>query len=349
MDAQKRALFIVLTLFCLSVVGVVWIKMLERVSLDAHGAFIVLSVVCLFFLGMSAYMLFYTFGQKIILFQTIFEHSNDAISITDAQGNYLWQNRSHARLCDLDLETLKASPASFFINTKEVMLKEELDRIKEFSGIFKSPSKQGFKEVFISAFRVENDLGDPLCYVQMKREAREYLRIIEKSQKERERILSLAHKDPLTQLFNRTGFSEALQKRAQEGKVGCIIFADIDNFKSVNDTYGHDKGDSVLQGVSALVQHCVRESDLVARFGGEEFVLWVEAGLKESELIAEKIRHSIAHTQIASLELTCSFGVSAVAENRFEEAIKRADEAMYAAKRGGKNRVILHEETCNER
>ncbi len=82
----------------------------------------------------------------------------------------------------LELGELQNRQASFYINTKEVWLKDELDRIKEFSGIFKSTSKLGYKDVFISAFRVENELGDTLCYVQMKREAKEYLRIIEKSQ-----------------------------------------------------------------------------------------------------------------------------------------------------------------------
>jgi len=338
---KKTPLFIGLSLFSLGVAGAVLSKITPMISQNERGAFYVLLILFILFLSLCAYMLFYAFGQKFILFQTIFEHSNDAISIVDEAGNYIWQNRSHHALFGLELEELQNRQASFYINTKEVWLKEELDRIKEFSGIFKSRSKQGYKDVFISAFRVENDLSDTLCYVQMKREAKEYLRIIEKSQSERERILALAQKDPLTQLFNRNGFDEALQKRLQEGKNGCIIFADIDNFKTINDTYGHDKGDKVLQGVSKLIQANIRGSDVIARFGGEEFVMWVEAELDKALQVAEKIRQSIADSNIESLKITCSFGVSLVENHAFEEAIKRADEAMYTAKKSGKNRVCL--------
>ena len=341
MRTKKTPLFIGLSLFSLGVAGAVLSKITPMISPDERGAFYVLLILFTLFLSLCAYMLFYAFGQKFILFQTIFEHSNDAISIVDDEGNYIWQNKSHHALFGLELGELQSRQASFYINTKEVWLKDELDRIKEFSGIFKSTSKQGYKDVFISAFRVENELGDTLCYVQMKREAKEYLRIIEKSQSERERILALAQKDPLTQLFNRNGFDEALQKRLQEGKNGCIIFADIDNFKTINDTYGHDKGDKVLQGVSKRIQATLRGSDVIARFGGEEFVMWVEAELEKSTDIAEKIRQSIADASIESLKITCSFGVSAVENHAFEEAIKRADEAMYRAKKSGKNRVCI--------
>lgn len=342
MRTKKTPLFIGLSLFSLGIAGTIVTKIAQMISYEERGAFYVLLILFVLFLSLCAYMLFYAFGQKFILFQTIFEHSNDAISIVDDEGKYIWQNRSHHALFGLELEELQNAQASFYINTKEVLLKEELDRIKEFSGIFKSTSKQGYKDVFISAFRVENDLGDTLCYVQMKREAKEYLRIIEKSQSERERILALAQKDPLTQLFNRNGFDEALQKRLQEGKNGCIIFADIDNFKTINDTYGHDKGDKVLQAVSKRIQGNLRGSDVIARFGGEEFVMWVEAELEKSADIAEKIRQSIADAPIESLNVTCSFGVSVVENHAFEEAIKRADEAMYRAKKSGKNRVCIY-------
>ena len=339
MRTKQTALFVILSLFCLSASIMLLWKMSLMVSSIEKGAFYVLFVLCLLFLALCGYMLFYAFGQKIILFQTIFEHSNDAIAICDASGRFIWQNKSHEALFGFELEALKTTTPSFFVNAKEVQLKEELDRIREFSGMFKSQSAQGFKDVFISAFRVENELGDPLCYVQMKREAREYLRIIEKSKQERERILALAQKDPLTGLLNRNGFEEAVQKRFQEGKEGCIIFADIDNFKTVNDTYGHDSGDKVLQSVSGLIQTSLRSSDVVARFGGEEFVIWVDAALEKSVQIAEKIRLNICETSISSLHVTCSFGVSLVQKDALEEAIKCADGAMYAAKRNGKNHV----------
>lgn len=147
--------------------------------------------------------------------------------------------------------------------------------------------------------------------------------------------------DPLTSLLNRNGFFDRLQQPLSEEKAGCIIFSDIDNFKKINDTYGHDIGDKVLQKVSRLIQSMLRSSDVVARFGGEEFVIWVDADVQKTLHIAEKIRQGIAETSIESLHVTCSFGVSVVENCAFEEAIKRADEAMYIAKKSGKNRVCL--------
>ena len=339
MRTKQTPLFIVLSMMCLSVAFIVLWKLSPMIMPQERGAFWVLLAVFLSFITLAAYLLFHAFGQKMILFQTIFEHSNDAISLCDSEGRYLWQNKSHEVLFGFELETLKATPASFFINSKEVLLKEELDRIKEFSGIFKSPSHNGFKDVFISAYRVENELGDTLCYVQMKREAKEYLRIIEKSQRERERIMALAQKDSLTQLLNRNAFFERVEQYRLEGKKGAIIFADIDNFKRINDTYGHDRGDKVLIAVSHLIQKSVRLCDCVARFGGEEFVLWIDASIQDALFVAEKVRLELERTPIEALNVTCSFGISSLEYHDLDVAIKKADEAMYVAKRSGKNRV----------
>ena len=119
---------------------------------------------------------------------------------------------------------------------------------------------------------------------------------------------------------------------------------DIDHFKSVNDTYGHDVGDQVLKELSARLQEIVRGQDLAARLGGEEFLIVVTNATEDNaQLVAERIREDIAGvpmtatTPSGSLDITVSVGV-AMRESAYEtpdEQLKRADEALYAAKRGG--------------
>ena len=125
---------------------------------------------------------------------------------------------------------------------------------------------------------------------------------------------------------------------------------DIDHFKSVNDTYGHDVGDQVLKELSARLQEIVRGQDLAARLGGEEFLIVVTNATEDNaQLVAERIREDIAGvpmtatTPSGSLDITVSVGV-AMRESAYEtpdEQLKRADEALYAAKRGGRDCVVI--------
>lgn len=340
MKTRKTPLFLVLGSLSLITCLTISSTMSQMIHADKLGGFYVMMGIFVLFLLLSIYLFFLSFGQKLLLFEKIFEHSNDAIAIANEKGEYIWQNSSHAQLLGFENTSFLQQIAAFYINTKKVMLKEELDSIKEFSGNFKSITRDGFIDVFISAFRVEDTLGDTLCYVEMKREAKEYFRMIEQSQKEKERILNLAHTDPLTKLYNRLGFFERLEKQTHVMPQGSIIFADVDNFKSINDTYGHEIGDKVLQHISSIIQKTLRSSDLCARFGGEEFVLWIDADAQKSYEVAQKLCLKIAQMPFEKLFITCSFGVSRV-EKHLDEAIKQADNAMYLAKKSGKNRVCL--------
>lgn len=155
--------------------------------------------------------------------------------------------------------------------------------------------------------------------------------------------------DALTGIGNRRKFLEVLQaKILEEKRYGmplALIFFDIDHFKRVNDTYGHDAGDCVLQELSAIVSSMIRQTDIFARFGGEEFVILVHNNdVKSGQELAEKIREHIEQHHFPQIgTVTCSFGVAQFyPEDTAESIIKRADDAMYAAKEAGRNRV----ETC---
>jgi diguanylate cyclase (GGDEF)-like protein/PAS domain S-box-containing protein len=159
-----------------------------------------------------------------------------------------------------------------------------------------------------------------------------------------------AFHDPLTDLPNRRFLETMLQTRSDENKrygwPFAVLMMDIDHFKGVNDTFGHDVGDAVLKVVSATLYANCRTSDLVGRWGGEEF-LAVVANCDEKELlnIAERYRHLIATSHVEAMKdqlVTISIG-GAVANHREEVStvIKRADEKLYMAKANGRNRTVL--------
>jgi diguanylate cyclase (GGDEF)-like protein len=143
--------------------------------------------------------------------------------------------------------------------------------------------------------------------------------------------------DPLTKLFNRRGFFEKIS----DDKEYSIIFADIDFFKKINDTYGHDVGDKILKEVASILKKHIRKGDLIARWGGEEFLIYLPfTSKKEGITIANKLRDVIKASDI-SPKITLSFGIAHSSEgDSLEEILKIADERLYKAKELGRDKVI---------
>ena len=169
---------------------------------------------------------------------------------------------------------------------------------------------------------------------------------------------SLRHQstvDPLTGLYNRRFFDDSLKRelaRAQRSQSTCsVVMIDLDHFKRVNDTYGHEGGDLVLKAVSHAIQQRVRASDVVCRYGGEELVLMLpDCSAAEAERCAETIRSSlgdivIQHAGQTISGISASFGVAQWPGhgNGEQDLLSAADRALYAAKKGGRNRVMLAE------
>ena len=166
-------------------------------------------------------------------------------------------------------------------------------------------------------------------------------------------IKNIAIYDTLTGLYNRRYFEERLVLDAQKSFYGgtplSLVMADIDHFKKVNDTFGHTEGDRVLFEIANLLKASVRKKDTVARYGGEEFILILpETGLGEASMIAERIRKLVESTLFeianARINLTVSMGISNFPSHRAkskEELVKMADQALYDAKRGGRNKVCI--------
>jgi diguanylate cyclase (GGDEF)-like protein len=157
--------------------------------------------------------------------------------------------------------------------------------------------------------------------------------------------------DPLTGVYNRRFFEEQAQKVigfTQNSQNGIIV-VDIDDFKYINDTYGHAVGDEVLVNFAKVVAKIVRSSDIVARFGGEEFViLQPSSNIVETRKLAERLCDEVSkcviETQAGVVTVTASFGVSSLSSPAdLDKCLELADTAMYSAKTTGKNRVVVAE------
>ncbi len=157
----------------------------------------------------------------------------------------------------------------------------------------------------------------------------------------------LASCDPMTLCLNRRSLGKRFDALFTQAKANqeqlCCLMADIDFFKKVNDNYGHATGDQVIKAVADVLKTATRDTDLVGRYGGEEFcVVLPELHIDQAVQIAERIRQTIEKQSCSGVKVTVSQGVSSIEFNagKPDELIDQADKALYAAKKGGRNRVI---------
>jgi diguanylate cyclase (GGDEF)-like protein len=234
-------------------------------------------------------------------------------------------------------------------------LSREADRIGRDAGAHTLPRVGGAREVMLlsqslrsllrrvgqAEHRLEVAAREAMAH---EAEARELVLDIE-------RLRKLSETDPLTGLLNRRAFLSAAERQvayARRYDRGlAIVVADIDHFKHVNDGHGHATGDAVIRAVAARLQTAARDTDLVARFGGEEFVvLLMESDITAAVSYAERARGLISAAPVAAesgaqVRVTLSLGCTILSDNDHDvqDAIDRADDALYGAKAAGRNRV----------
>jgi diguanylate cyclase (GGDEF)-like protein len=161
-----------------------------------------------------------------------------------------------------------------------------------------------------------------------------------------------AQTDPLTGALNRRAFilrgTRLLQRHAHEGAPLCLLFLDLDHFKSLNDQLGHSGGDDVLMSFVELVNASIRPTDFLFRIGGEEFCcLLPYTGTAQAHRVAERIRHQFgtAPIEVANAQVRATVSVGIASTEAFgyslDTLMRRADLAVYAAKRAGRNRVVV--------
>lgn len=216
-----------------------------------------------------------------------------------------------------------------------------------------TPTELWMRSLVVIVMTTAAVIAQRLLYRQKKTETllRDYKlhlqELVEERTRELERLASL---DPLTRIYNRRKFTEILNHEMQRSKRYhqslSVVLCDLDNFKQVNDEYGHEVGDEVLIKVANSFSACLRNIDVYARWGGEEFILLLpQTELNEAKEVAEKIRQYIAEIKTdRSFQVTASCGISQLHEaEELLPLVKRADEALYRAKHTGRNCVIALE------
>ena len=166
-------------------------------------------------------------------------------------------------------------------------------------------------------------------------------------QQAREELERLAETDPMTGLYNRMKMDKTLTSEIQRATryqtTFSIVLFDLDNFKEINDTRGHQIGDQLLEELAKVIRHRVRNTDVIGRWGGDEFlIISPETNLEDAALLAETIRITLStHNFKNDIHITSSFGVATWMENDSQDTlIDRADKALYKAKGSGKDQVI---------
>lgn len=297
------------------------------------------------------------------LLHTIFHHIDACIYLKDADYKFTYVNPKTEEVFGLPLQEivgkrgediLPAEIAEIFHATdKQVFNEKRQQSIEEVIGQ-EDGSNLHYWSIKVP---IKNDSGDVEKMIGFSTDITELakLRLQLKDALDYERQLrveqqSLAITDPLTGLYNRLKLDEVMTRQILRQKNFSsdlsIILMDVDHFKHVNDTYGHQVGDEVLKEFAQILRQNIRASDVVGRWGGEEFlIICPNTNLEGSSKLAEKLRQVISKTTFTIVgKKTASFGVSSYhAEDTAADVLSRADSQLYLAKQSGRNRVSAQE------
>ena len=272
--------------------------------------------------------------------------SHDPIVITDRHTRVVFANDAFRRLTGYASDEIIGRSARMLYpatGEREVYrdLRTSLREGKAFRATFTYRRKDG------SPFYVEQSIapvldgsGRPTHYISTGKD------VSERVERER-RLLEIASRDALSGLYNRLAGDHMLEDqvaRAQaSGRPFSVIVVDLDHFKTINDTRGHQAGDAALAAVGQILQAGIRGGDVAIRWGGEEFlVLAGDCGLAQAMELAERLRAGVARAHVEETgPITASMGVAQLAPGETATALlQRADDAMYRAKSCGRNRVV---------
>lgn len=281
-------------------------------------------------------------------YRTILDSNQEGYFEVDLAGNFTFVNDAECSLLGYNREELIGLSYKRF--TEETAAKKLFklfnrvyrtgERLKAFEAEFiKKNGTKGFNEISVST--INNKEGQPIGFRGLSRD------ITERKRSE-ERIQYLATHDALTDLPNRMMFTQMLNHAVQSARRFirqlAVIFIDLDRFKVINDTLGHEEGDQLLQEVAKRLKKILREIDIVARLGGDEFVVLIEEVSKPDQVatVAQKILSAIIKPVVLrgqEYQITASIGISMYPKDGHDEQslMKSADIAMYMAKEEGKN------------
>ena len=287
--------------------------------------------------------------QQIEILNLLLDSTIEGIVVFDEQRKAIRSNKNFARLFGYnDKEIIGKNAFDFIAPESHEMVKKKIiiSDQEPYEALMRKKDGSKFwailrgKESIISGKQVRISAIIDISSIKEKEE----------------KILYLANHDSLTGTYNRRFFQEILTQRIevlqQMGHYGAILFIDLDDFKEINDTLGHDTGDTVLIEMTRRLKECAGKSDIVARIGGDEFVVLLNldtSGINEAaykaEIIAEKNLERIKlslHLEDRDLRINASIGIAIIDRNAtVSDLMKFADIAMYQAKRTGKNRIVF--------
>lgn len=292
--------------------------------------------------------------QNEKLLSDILENVSANIYMKDMKGRYLYANRPLRKMFNAPNEEIIGYDDNKFYdaNTSAKMQQSDLEVLQQGKTIHDSEDSNlnpltGHTSVYLTTkipLRHEDGRIYALCGIATD--------ITEKKEIE-EHLRHMAQYDALTKMPNRALFADRLQQAFANAKRSHehfgLMYIDLDKFKPINDTYGHEGGDFVLQEAAQRMQNCVRQSDTVARLGGDEFVVLL-ASLKhdqDAQEVGEKIRHALNlpfNMGNITMNISSSIGVAIYPEHGEDEKtlVKNADTAMYYAKENGRNNVTVY-------
>ena len=276
-------------------------------------------------------------------YRYLFERAEEGIIIVRGE-TIEFANPATSRMLGQSLDTITTTPFATFIHPEDRDLIRDRHRRRMQGELFDAsydfrvitPGK-GVRWLHITSQLIDWE-GAPasMCFLKDTTE--------QKMAEERIRLLAVT--DSLTGIANRREFTRVLEKESERSKRYAtplsLLMYDLDFFKQVNDTFGHKVGDDVLRATTAVVRKNIRTVDMVARWGGEEFmVLMPGSNLADAKNVAEKLRQAIAQQRFGTVNIiTASFGVAEFASpDDTESLLKRVDDALYRAKTMGRNRV----------
>ncbi len=280
------------------------------------------------------------------LWHILFKQSKDGIVVLDQNGDVFEANQQFTDMLGYSSEEIRNLHVwdwDKHLSKKEILKK--LRQIDDSGHYFET--KQTRKDGAI----IDVELSNSTTIFKGKKLIFCICRDITQRKLYEKEIYLLATTDNLTGLFNRREFLQRLNREInfsmRYNTSFALIMYDLDNFKQINDDFGHLEGDNVLKVSASLVKEKIRTTDVPARWGGEEFmVLMPQSDIDRARIVAEKLRRSLsAHKFHDAFSVTASFGITAfLPEEDVNSLLKRVDSALYRAKDLGKNRV----ETANE-
>jgi diguanylate cyclase (GGDEF)-like protein/PAS domain S-box-containing protein len=296
--------------------------------------------------------------EQLRVAASVFEGTSEAILICDVDTRIISVNRAFCKMTGYSEEELVGQTPKLLKSGQHTRgfyqeMWSALQNAGQWQGEIWNRRKSG--EIYperITISTLYDDDARVLRYIAIAAD-------ITASKKAENEINSLAFYDPLTDLPNRRllldRLRQAVSSSSRSSKHGALLFIDLDNFKTLNDTLGHDTGDQLLRQVAQRLTHCVRDGDTVARLGGDEFVVMLQdlsgdaiLAASQAEVVSEKILKQCGQPyQIggAMHHSTLSIGIALFANNTegIDELMKRADLAMYQAKAAGRNSLRFYD------